>query len=182
MPISDYALFKVWEETLSDFFEREAAQIIKDINERNLCGRMAYYLQERAKAWGLDGYYADPEYNRKQEGRVKTIINGQSKVVPITCDLILHTRGESIQNDNLIAVELKKSDRSEDEKQKDRERLMALTKSSYDGVWYNDGTAHPEHVCGYRLGVYLELDRFARTAILERYQGGERTIALRYAF
>ncbi len=179
---SDEAIFNMWEETLAEFFEKEASQIVADVAERNLCGRMAHYLQGRATASGLRGYYADPEYNRKQGGQIKTIVNGASMVVSITCDLILHTRGESITNDNLIAVEMKKSNHPEHEKQSDRDRLMALTKSSYNDLWYNDGTAHPEHVCGYRLGIYLELDRLARTAIVERYQAGGRTAALRYAF
>lgn len=59
------------------------------------------------------------------------------------------------------------------EKLKDRLRLRALTKASYDGVWSADGIALPEHVCGYALGYFAELDARRRLFLLEEYRGGE---------
>ncbi len=50
-----------------------------------------------------------------------------------------------------------------------------MTKPSYDDIWSNDGTTHPEHVCGYRLGVYIELNNKTRTALIDYFMGGERT-------
>lgn len=44
------------------------------------------------------------------------------------------------------------------EKENDKARLVALTKDSYDGVWSFDGKTLPEHVCGYDLGIYYEID------------------------
>ena len=65
------------------------------------------------------GYYTDVEYNRNQGG-IKTIrktIRGQTEeIIPINCDLILHSRGEDIGQDNLIAIEMKKSNRPASEK------------------------------------------------------------------
>src|SRR5699024_5877495 len=60
--------------------------------------------------------------------------------------------------DNLIALEMKKSYRPMKEKENDKARLVALTKDSYDGVWSFDGKTLPEHVCGYDLGIYYEID------------------------
>lgn len=45
----------------------------------------------------------------------------------ISCDLILHSRGQNIEEDNLIELEMKKADRRESEKKSDRERLEKIT-------------------------------------------------------
>jgi len=103
---------------------------------------------------------------------VKTILDGQERVVAITCDLILHSRGKLIRDDNLIAIEMKKSSGSKADKESDRNRLRALTKESYDGIWSADGITRPEHVCGYKLGLYMELDIRARKCLLEYYRRG----------
>ena len=67
------------------------------------------------------------------------INNDDLKVVTIICDLIVHNRGEIVEKDNLIALEMKKAYRSMQEKENDKARLVALTKDSYDGVWSLDG-------------------------------------------
>ena len=70
----------------------------------------------------------------------------------------MHSRGNHIEQDNLIAIEMKKSNASEEEKQKDKDRLKALTKDSFDDVWSFDGTTLPEHVCRYLIGIYYEIN------------------------
>lgn len=165
---------EVFERTLDMFFQHETQEVLEGVNERNNCGRMSIYLQQVANDHGLTGYFADTEYNRKQNGAVKTILDGQMRVVQINCDLLLHSRGQIVAEDNLIAVEVKKHDTSWREKDKDRDRLRALTKASYDDIWSSDGVAHPEHVCGYQLGVFVELNRVNRTCLLEYYRRGEK--------
>ena len=88
----------------------------------------------------------------------------------------------SIAEDNLIAIEMKKSQRCDDGKIADRDRLRAMTKSSGGGVWSNDGTVHPEHVCGYRLGVYIEIDSDDRKALIEHFVGGERVCSTEISY
>lgn len=105
-------------------------------------------------------YYVDTEYNRNNE-KVKTIYNDDLKVVSIVCDLIVHSRGEIVEKDNLIALEMKKA------------RLVALTKESYDGVWSFDGKTLPEYVCGYELGIYYEIDRKCSSIYVEYYTKGK---------
>ena len=70
--------------------------------------------------------------------------------------------------DNLIAVEMKKSTGKRIDKEKDRDRLECLTKSPNQEVWSCGGKALPEHVCGYGLGVYYEVN-FRREIILVEY-------------
>ena len=118
------------------------------------------------------GYYTDVEYNRNRGGKLKTIINSEEKIVNITCDLILHSWGVHLSQDNLIAIEMKKSNRPQDSKEKDRERLKALTKESYDDIWSYDGKSLPEHVCRYVLGVYYEIDYSRREIKIEYYREG----------
>ena len=94
-------------------------------------------------------------------------------VVVINCDLILHSRGEIVAHDNLIAIEMKKAGRPEAEKEEDRIRLRAMTKATYDNIWSNDGQTHPEHVCGYELGFFVELDSRNSTFKTEEFRDGK---------
>jgi len=157
---------------LDDFFKKETSSILSDVSERNLCARLAMHFENHMQKIGLNGYYADPEYNRKQEGRVKTILSGNMEIIQITCDLIIHSRGEIPMKDNLIAIEMAKINKSPEDTQSDRHRLMTLTKSSYDDVWSFDGATFPEHVCGYVKGLYLIIDSKNRQAKVEHYAQG----------
>lgn len=166
-------LSHIFDQSLKEFFGNEVKQILSGVSERNLCARLSLKLQKFANENGFEGYYADPEYNRKQNGRIKTILDDDMKVINITCDLILHSRGEIIERDNLIAIEIKKSNRPEEEKENDRNRLRALTKSSYDEVWSFDGTTHPEHVCGYEIGYFVDIDLENQNFTVEKFEEGE---------
>ncbi|ELE1909268.1 hypothetical protein ACW0FU_004286 [Vibrio vulnificus] len=166
-------LERIFHESLNDFFQREANNILSGVAERNLCSRLAMQLEPRAMMNGLAGYYADTEYNRKQNGKVKTILDDDMQVVVINCDLILHSRGEIMGRDNLIAIEMKKSERPEAEKVSDRARLRTMTKPSFDDIWSFDGETHPEHVCGYELGYFIEINRQNREYIVQKFAHGE---------
>lgn len=150
------------------------------ISERALCGALMLAMNDVLMRRDYKDYYIDVEYNRN-EGRVKTIINENFKIITINCDLILHSRGNNKWQDNLIALEMKKSERPEIEKQSDRERLMALTKNS-DGVWSADGIALPEHVCGYVLGVYYEVIHRSKEILMEFYNCGVKYFDRRIHF
>lgn len=53
---------------------------------------------------------------------------------------------------------------------------MALTMNAsaeIKTVWSNDGIAHSEHVCGYELGVFVELNPLKRTWLVEHFQLGD---------
>lgn len=168
--------------SFDQFAEREAENILHGTSERNLCARWAPLLEVAAVEAGYVGYRADTEYNRKQGGQVKTILDETMHVVRITCDLILHSRGQIVERDNLIAIEMKRLSHPEREKQKDRVRLRALTKASYDDIWSADGRALPDHVCGYGLGYFVELDADGRRFRFEEYQRGHLSTQMNRAF
>src|SRR5947209_1485391 len=96
MPLNPDLLREVFEKSIDLFFQREVQEVLEGVNERNNCGRLAIYMQQVAHEYGLTEYFADTEYNRKQNGAVKTILDSQMKVVPINCDLILHSRGQIV--------------------------------------------------------------------------------------
>jgi hypothetical protein len=163
---------RLFASTLKEFIRLERENILNGVNERNLCARLASYLEKNANNSGLEGYYADVEYNRNQ-GRVKTILGDEHRIVVINCDIILHSRGgRGAAHDNLIAIEMKKAGRLEEDKKRDRLRLRALTKASYDGVWSADGETFPKHVCGYKVGYFLEIDAANRSISVEQYSKG----------
>ncbi|WDV48181.1 hypothetical protein PV797_10890 [Clostridiaceae bacterium M8S5] len=151
----------------------EGWSLIKtDVSEPCICGTLKSYLEEELKRIKLDMYHVDVEYNRNC-GKVKTIIDGKMKIINIKCDILIHSRGEIHEQDNLIAIEMKKSYQNESEKDNDRDRLRALTKStSTNEVWYWEGEAFPRHVCGYILGVYYEVNKDEETVDIECYYKG----------
>lgn len=97
-------LIDLFDESTDIFLEDEVENILDDIAERNLCGRLAIYVTQKLAENNITGYYADPEYNRKQGGQVKTILDDEMNVVTIQCDLIVHSRGRNIEQDNLIVL------------------------------------------------------------------------------
>lgn len=164
----------VFEKAFAEFLNIEKDNITNGVSERNLCGRLSMYIQKFLNEKELNNYFVDPEYNRKQGGEIKTILDEEMQIIPIQCDIVVHTRGREIGNDNLIAIEMKKAVRPQAEKINDKNRLRALTKDSYDGVWSADGKTHPEHVCGYVLGIYIEIDSKQSFSLVELYKKGER--------
>jgi hypothetical protein len=131
-------------------------------------------IRDALIANGLGNYYSDIEYNRNFDGQIKTIIDGNMEITNITCDLIIHSRGLISEQDNLIAIEMKREKHPESEKNKDRIRLKSLTKPANDSMIYSaDGRTFPKHVCGYILGVFYEISIDRRQINIEYYRDGE---------
>ena len=117
------------------FLKTDRSLIDDDVAERTLCGALKSHLEKELSFAKIKGYYVDVEYNRNY-GQVKTILDDNFEVVSIQCDLIVHSRGNNIKQDNLLAIEMKKSYRDQFSKDLDRMRLRALTKSTYDNdIW-----------------------------------------------
>lgn len=165
---------KLFELANQNFLCQDYELIDSKVSERTLCGSLMSYIRELIRNHpDYNGYFVDVEYNRNK-GRVKTIIDNDLQVITINCDLILHSRGMHPEQDNLIAIEMKKSNRPAHEKAKDRSRLMALTKDIFDDIWSYDGKTLPDHVCRYVLGVYYEIDYRAHEIIIEYYAKGNK--------
>jgi hypothetical protein len=146
------------------------------VSERTLCGALMIELHEVLKGTRFSDYYVDVEYNRNIGGTLKTLkktIRGLGEqIVTINCDLIVHSRGRNVPCDNLIALEMKKSTGRQVDKDNDRNRLECLTKSPEQDVWSYDGKVLPEHVCGYGLGIYYEVNFRRKIVFVEYYKEG----------
>ena len=155
------------------FITIETPLILSGVSERCLCGSFMLVLRDALNASDLSNYYSDIEYNRNFDGQIKTIIDDETQVTNITCDLIIHSRGLIPKHDNLIAIEMKRDTHPESEKNKDRIRLRALTKPTNDSTTYSaDGRTLPQHVCGYVLGVFYEISIADRQINIEYYRKG----------
>ena len=159
-------------EVFDAFVKSDRENILADVSERNLCSRLGVCMDRLLDRYGLTDYFVDCEYNRKQNGRIKTILDDNEVIVDITCDIVLHSRRGGLQRDNLIAIEMKKSGSLK--KEKDRKWLRALTKCSSDDVWSYDGETDPKHVCNYQLGFYIELNIPKCTSLFEQYERGQK--------
>ena len=161
--------YKLFEEANEQFLKYEKANIKRNVSERNLCQNLANYLRDNMKKIGLKGYYADTEYDRNQN-MVKTIINNEMKIIEIECDLIVHSRGENVKQDNLIAIEMKKSTNMQ-KRNDDKERLKYMTKNTY----YNEITYQelPRHICRYALGIFYDINIEKQEVNLEYYENGK---------
>ena len=171
-------MIRLFECANATFLKYDKALLANQVSERTLCGALMLHIHDiisRDKKFA--GYHVDVEYNRNK-GAIKTIYktirSSHEQVIPISCDLIVHSRGEIVKQDNLIAIEMKKSTALRLEKAKDSERLIALTKDSFDDVWSFDGKVLPEHVCRYILGVYYEINFHRQSIIIEYYRKGSR--------
>lgn len=161
------ALEDLFREALEELLARDFALVRKDAHEQSLCGRLAIYLDHAKDRHGLKNYFVDVEYNRRGEGRKQILHPVTHEQVDVVCDILLHSRGE-LQDDNLIAVEMKKDYATERRKRSDRDRLKALTTPSPEN-W------NPEYVCGYQLGYYLEVHIGNGIMLIEEYRGGQLT-------
>ena len=85
---------KIFDLANSKFLSKELSLIESDVSERCICASLKGYLEKEIEKYSkYKKYHVDVEYNRNA-GHVKTIINSDFKVIQVTCDLIIHSRGE----------------------------------------------------------------------------------------
>ena len=164
---------KIFETANEQFLQKNYMLFNTKVSERVLCGALMLELYNVIAQTKYSDYFVDVEYNRNGS-KLKTIIEDDMKIVTINCDLILHSRGQNLKHDNLIAIEMKKSTAKESDKNKDRIRLKCLTKLPDQDVWSCDGETLPHYVCGYKLGVYYEVNFKQKTIQIEYYANGHK--------
>lgn len=164
-------------ERANDSFLRKNSRLFEiQVAERTLCGALMIELYEVIRNTRYSGYYVDVEYNRNVAGTLitakKTVQGPDRQSVTVNCDLIVHSRGQNKNQDNLIALEMKKSTARKKCKENDRNRLETLTRNPDQDVWSPGGKISPEHVCGYGLGVYYEVNFRRENILVEYYREG----------
>ncbi|WP_251126076.1 MULTISPECIES: hypothetical protein [unclassified Exiguobacterium] len=176
--IQYYRMVELFEKANRNFLNDHLMLLKSRISERAMCGQLQIMLNDLLREDSdYKGYYVDVEYNRNVGRRIKRIRNDRYEEVDITCDLIVHSRGKDSEQDNLIAIEMKKVEQRSSKQQieiaKDKERLRALTRPSYGKDWRYDGENLPDFVCRFILGVYYEINYINRQIYIEYYRSGE---------
>lgn len=171
------SLMRIFEEANQNFLEKNQLLFEAEVSERTLCGALMIEIHDIIRSREeYQGYFVDVEYNRNRGNQVESHkkmckkLNGENAV--ISCDLILHSRGQNIEEDNLIELEMKKADRRESEKKSDRERLEKITQPVNE-TCIKKGKL-PTYVCGYKLGIYYEIDFKKKIIQIEYYCEGKR--------
>ena len=161
--------YKIFKEANAIFLKRKIKSIKLNVAEPNLCSSLSKCLDKVLEEKGIRGYYADANYNRNNY-LTKTIIDGNYQIINIECDLIVHSMGENKIQDNLIAIEMKKSNNPQDRKE-NKKRLEIVTKDTYNGeVIYEE---FPRHICRYALGIFYDIDKDNNKLNLDFYQHGK---------
>ena len=103
-------LIKIFEKANAKFLNKDINLIELGVSERSWYSRFSIYLEETLKDNNITGYFVDTEYNRNGN-RLKTIFDDNNlEIINVTCDIIIHSRGTNLIQDNLICIEMKKSD------------------------------------------------------------------------
>ena len=140
------------------FLENHASLLKRELSERCLCGALMYELNRQLEKKDLKNYHADIEFNRvikKATNKVKQLPDEKGTPKHIFPDIIVHNRSE----ENLLALEMKKSTARGDAKERDKNRLRLLTSL---------------HTYKYKLGIYYEINHKKSQIVVEFYQTGRR--------
>lgn len=166
-------------------FRHDDIRLFEDrVSERTLCGALMLHLHEEMRKHGelYKDFHADVEYNRNRN-TIKKILqkkedNDDGIIVNINCDLLVHGRGLTLEQENLIAIEMKKNYAQEVDKNRDRYRLEALTSNPNEwrdrGIFQYDGVEMENLHYNYVLGVYYEVSYSDGIVLIEYYQNGEK--------
>ncbi|HHK6031582.1 TPA: hypothetical protein ACQWGJ_002295, partial [Neisseria subflava] len=169
---------KIFDVALKNFLKKQKFLFSINVGERTWYSHFIDEVNKQKKKFKfLKEYFTDAEYNRQQDGQIKVMLDqttpNSERKINICCDVILHGRGECGPIENILSVEFKKESNTQDEKDKDKIRLRALTATPYDNVYSADGTVFPETVCGYFLGCYVEINCQNLDVIVEYYINGK---------
>lgn len=125
----DFIINHVLLPAIKELYEKDYGSIRIGVSERNICARLAHYMENIVKTSEENcennsfEIHADVEYNRIGCGDVKRIVvdSETDRKKAITSDLLLHVRGGR----NFLAVEMKKTS-LKGKAQEDRRRLQLM--------------------------------------------------------
>lgn len=129
-------------------YETDYNNIHFDVSERNICARLALHMEIIMRNYKdrsvFQGYYADVEYNRMNNGSLKRYEDSKHLPRYMVSDLLIHSRDA---RPNYLAVEMKRKGNTKNVVE-DMERLKALVKPTHDNPDFNC-------VCGTRVGAFI---------------------------
>ena len=113
-------LLNMLKRAINILYETDYENIKLAVTEQNICARLAHHLENLMREYDnghtrkmFKNYYVDVEYNRMVDldgkKQKKSIIYPSGIKETIICDLLVHSRGKVKKQDNLLALEMKKS-------------------------------------------------------------------------
>lgn len=112
--------------SLHKLYEKDYFNIRIGVSERNICARLAHHMEIIIhESNQYKDYFADVEYNRKNDGTIKHSEGYKKVSLPMVSDLIVHKRDSE---NNLLAVEMKRWN-NYDKRKADRDRLESIVSS-----------------------------------------------------
>ena len=112
--------------SIQKLYEVDYFNICNGVSERNICARLAHHMENVLRENdSYNDYFADVEYNRKNDGTTKYYENKLKVSCRMVSDLIVHKRNDE---PNLLAVEMKRWD-NYDKRKEDRVRLVSVVSS-----------------------------------------------------
>lgn len=112
--------------SLKRLYEKDYFNIRIGVSERNICARLAYHMETiMHENDNFRDYFADVEYNRKNDGTIKHSEGYKKVSLLMVSDLIVHKRNA---DNNLLAVEMKRWN-NYDKRKEDRDRLKSVVSS-----------------------------------------------------
>ena len=108
-------LVTLFENANAHFLHDEIKLFEDEVSERTLCGALMLHLHEEMRKQDrlYKGFHADVEYNRNRK-KIKKVLqkkesNDEKIITNISCDVLVHGRGLTSEQENLIAIEMKKA-------------------------------------------------------------------------
>lgn len=116
--------------SLKRLYEKDYFNIRIGVSERNICARLAYHMETiMHENDNFRDYFADVEYNRKNDGTIKHSEGYKKVSLLMVSDLIVHKRNA---DNNLLAVEMKRWNNPK-KREHDRFRLKSVVSSPEEG-------------------------------------------------
>ena len=130
MDVKGIVLHDILIPSIYKLYKEDFRNIRFGVSERNICARLAHHMENIMREYDscaesplFTDYYADVEYNRMDNGRMKHYEDRLKCPRYMVSDLLIQCRG---YERNLLAVELKKKGSTKKAIAKDKERLTSL--------------------------------------------------------
>lgn len=122
----DIVIYDILVPSLRILYEEDYFNIAAGVSERNICARLAHHMENVMHEMNdYNDYYADVEYNRKNDGTGKNWESPHKVPLPMVADLIVHKRNAE---HNLMSIEMKRWN-NYDKRKEDRKRLESVVSS-----------------------------------------------------
>lgn len=171
------ALVEIFLQALCYVHESHSSLFEDKVNERDVCSHLLSFIERSKENTWFANYFVDVEYNRMLGGGPKIIFDEKNgRDITIIPDLVIHGRGRIDGHENLLCVEIKKSNAPSSEKEDDLLRLSFLTKREIHLP------RNTNYVYGYLVGIYYEYNDSNQRSKLEIFKNGRAVHTMIFNF